>query len=231
MTEMTSLIHDYPSDELKIEIVKEFFANDIIKVNTTNYFTLSSGFKLPIYLDHRRIYSFPKLREKVTRAWANMLEVQMKEHHQVNLQNNINIVFSGTATAGIAPAYALSSHFNGGFIYVRDKSKSYGLHSQVEGVVEPLNNFIVIDDMVVTGGSLLKNAIVLQGLYGSKNILCATSISCHESITMRKIFAENSVLFLPLFTTAEIFNIAHQTNVIDTKTFEILMECLEVLKK
>jgi orotate phosphoribosyltransferase len=214
------------TNQLKSEIVKDFFSHDIIKLNTKEYFTLSSGLKLPIYLDHRRIFSFPELRKKVIQAWADMLKTKTQEIFQTNLNHNTKIVFSGTATAGIAPAYALSSHFEDGFIYVREKSKSHGLHSQIEGVITNDDKFIVVDDMVVTGSSLLKNGLLLAGLYGQKSILCATSISCHESKKMRQTFEQNGILFWPLFTTIEIFNIAHETNVIDASTFKILTECV-----
>lgn len=213
-------------DKLKAEIVKDFFSHDIIKLNTKEFFTLSSGLKLPIYLDHRRIFSFPTLRDNVIAAWSLMLKKHAESTFQINLDKNTNVVFSGTATAGIAPAYALSSKFADGFIYVRDKSKSHGLHTQIEGVVDPNNQFIVVDDMVVTGGSLLKNALVLKELYGSKSIICATSISCHESKKMRQTFEQNGILFWPLFTTIEIFNIAYETKVIDEATFKILIDCV-----
>lgn len=212
--------------KLKADIVKDFFSYDIIKLNTKEYFTLSSGLKLPIYLDHRRIFSFPELRQKVISAWADMLKIQIKEKFQLDIDNNPDVVFSGTATAGIAPAYALSTYFSDGFIYVRDKSKTHGLNAQIEGVVKPDDKFIVVDDMVVTGSSLLKNGALLKALYGQTSILCATSISCHESTKMRQIFEQNGILFYPLFTTIEIFNIAYETNVIDKSTFKILVDCV-----
>lgn len=212
---------------LKIEIIKEFFSHHIIKVNTEEYFTLSSGLKLPIYLDHRLIFSFPSLREKVIKAWLMLIQDFLSKH--ISVKDNENIVFAGTATAGIAPAYALSSHSNTGFIYVRDKSKAHGLKSQIEGFCTNDNQFIVVDDMVVTAGSILKSTQVLQDLYGIQNILCATSISCHESSKMRSIFKENNVHYFSLFTTFEIFDIAYNAHVINKHEYDAVVPCLKKL--
>ncbi len=213
---------------LKEDIVKDFFEHDIIKINTKEFFTLSSGIKLPLYLDHRLIFSFPKLRHKVITAWSNFIAQKLSH---LALEGNANIVFSGTATAGIAPAYALSAESQTGFIYVRNKSKEYGLQSQVEGSCGPNSKFIVIDDMVVSGSSILKNAQVLQELYGNESILCVTSISCHESAKMRHTFSENNVAYFSMFTTYEIFKIAHKIHLIDESTYEFMIQFLKTFDK
>jgi len=216
----------------KIDIVKAFFKHGVIKINTKEYFDLSSGLKLPLYLDHRLIFSFPKLRESIINAWTLLIKEKISEQLQgETLEKNTNIIFSGTATAGIAPAYALSSHSKCGFIYVRSKKKEYGLNAQIEGMSGEQNQYVVIDDMVVTGKSVLNNCHVLKDLYGLKSILCATSISCHESEKMRQTFEKNGIYYFSIFTTYEIFNIAHQTDVIDTETYQVIMECLKTFDK
>ena len=212
---------------LKQELVREFFKHDIIKMNTNEYFTLSSGIKFPVYLDHRLIFSFPKLRKKVLQSWTILLEKALSEQ-VTSWKGNTRIVFSGTATAGIAPAYGLSTLSDTGFIYVRSKSKEYGLTSQIEGSCSPDSRFIVIDDMVVTGGSILKNARVLQNLYGKESILCVSSISCHESGKMRHMFQEHSLRYTSLFTTLEMFQIALEQDVISQGTFDIIIKFLKV---
>jgi orotate phosphoribosyltransferase len=218
--------------EQKVDIVKGFFKHEIIKINTKTLFKLSSGIELPLYLDHRLIFSLPDLRKKVVQAWADMLKDKCADYFgQFNHESRENLVFSGTATAGIAPAYALSDFFESGFIYVRDKPKAHGLQAKFEGVATAQNQFIVVDDMVVTGNSLLKNVAFLQEQFGCERMVCATSISCHESPRMRQTFVNQKVSFFPLFTTYEIFNIAHEHGVIDTQTFQTMMEFLEIFNQ
>ena len=50
----------------------------------------------------------------------------------VFLKMEIILFFAGTATAGIAPAYALAEYFNCGFVYVQT-NRNNGLASVIEG--------------------------------------------------------------------------------------------------
>lgn len=205
------------------EIVKGFFEAKVIQINTTNRFKLSSGKESPIYLDHRKIFSYPKLRKIVMQEWSALIKSEFKSY----IEKEKNIVFAGTATAGIAPAYALAEIFSCGFIYVRSKAKDHGLKSTIEGFVPHSANIIVVDDMVTTGGSILHSTDNLrqEGL----NILTTTSISYHNLNKTMSLFKEKEVGLLSLFKTTDILDIAYGMNFIDSKEMRSIMEWLTSL--
>jgi orotate phosphoribosyltransferase len=205
------------------EIIKGFFEAKIIQINTHTMFKLSSGKESPIYLDHRKIFSYPNLRKLVIHEWAHLIKNEFKMY----FEKEKNIVFAGTATAGIAPAYALAEFFSCGFIYVRAKAKEHGLKSMIEGVIPHAANIIVVDDMVTTGGSIL-NAVENLKQEGCK-VLTTTSISYHNLNKTMSSFKEKDIGLLSLFKTTDILDIAYKMNFIDGREMQSIMEWLTSL--
>ena len=205
------------------EIIKGFFEAKIIQINTTNLFKLSSGKESPIYLDHRKIFSYPNLRKIVIQEWANIIKTEFRNY----FEKEKDIVFAGTATAGIAPAYALAEYFGCGFIYVRSKAKEHGLKSMIEGVVPRNANIIVVDDMVTTGGSILQSADNLR--QEGYNVLSTTSISYHNLNKTMSLFKKKQIDLISLFKTTDILDIAYKMNFVDSKEMRSIMEWLTSL--
>ncbi len=205
------------------EIVKGFFEAKIFQINTNNLFKLASGKESPIYLDHRKIFSYYNLRKLVVQEWANIIRNEFK----IYFEKEKNIVFAGTATAGIAPAYALAEAFSCGFIYVRTKAKEHGLKSMIEGYIPYDANIIVVDDMVTTGGSILSCAenLRLEGY----NVLSTTSISYHNLNKTMSLFKEKEVGLLSLFKTTDILDVAYGMKLIDIKEMQSIMGWLTSL--
>ena len=192
-----------------IGIIKEFFLNSIIDVNTKNPVTLASGLKSPIYFDHRKIFSLPKLRNQVLSLWAHQLKEILDRHiaQNTNLEkSNFEDSFfvAGTATAGIAPGFGLAQMLNLPFVYVRSEPKKHGLGNAIEGVLPKQNQkAIVIDDMVTTGGSVLK---VVEILKQNKFSIALTScISRHENPKTERTFANLGLTLHSLFLSSQFF--------------------------
>ena len=198
------------------EIVRQFFRYEIIQVSTDKPFELASGKFCPVYIDHRRLFSFPELRKSIVKLWAPLLIQQLKK------KPDMKVVFAGTATAGIAPAYALASYFDAGFVYVRSEAKAHGLGKIIEGVIPPDATVVIVDDIVTTGKSLLKATQNLREL-GYK-VSVATSITRHDlNITRTNI--ENAHLSLvSLFKTEDLFDAAYRLSIIDSKQMRGLMQ-------
>ena len=205
------------------EIIKGFFEAKVIQINTNNMFKLSSGKESPIYLDHRKIFSYPTLRKLVMQEWSTIIRAEFKTY----FEKEKNIVFAGTATAGIAPAYALAEIFSSGFIYVRTKAKEHGLKSIIEGFVPHSANIIVVDDMVTTGGSILHSADNLR--HEGYKVLTTTSISYHNLNKTMSLFKEKEIGLLSLFKTTDILDVAYGMNFVDSKEMRRIMEWLTAL--
>ena len=205
------------------EIVRGFFEAKVIQININEKFKLSSGKESPLYLDHRRIFSFPKLRKLVVEEWSNLIGQECQRH----FEKEKNLVFAGTATAGIAPAYALAEAFSAGFIYVRSKHKEHGLKSMVEGTVPHSAHIIVVDDMITTGSSILHCADSLRN-EGYK-VLTTTSISYHNLDKTVSLFQEKQIGLLSLLKTTDILDVAYGMNLVDGKEMRSIMEWITAL--
>ncbi|MDO5105746.1 orotate phosphoribosyltransferase [Capnocytophaga sp.] len=119
-----------------------------IKLNSENSFTWASGWKSPIYCDNRIILSYPEVRDFVASAMAQ----------QINEKYPTAEVVAGVATGAIGIGMLVANKLNLPFIYVRPEPKKHGRQNQVEGLLQPKQNVIVIEDLISTGMSSL-NAV------------------------------------------------------------------------
>ncbi len=204
------------------DIVRGFFEAKVLQISTNPMFKLASGKESPVYIDHRKIFSHVFLRRKVVAKWAEMLKAEFPVLHESG-----NVVFAGTATAGISPAYALSEYFNSGFVYVRSNPKQHGLNSIIEGSLPANASVFVVDDMITTGGSILQAAEYIKS--ESVKSIIATSISNHNLKKAKESFVANNLTCKSLFKTTDLFDIAYAKDFITAREMKMIMEWLTKL--
>ena len=100
------------------------FEIDAINFSGAPYFTLTSGKKSPVYVDCRKIISYPRFAEYVTESACRLLA-----HKDFD-------VIAGGETGGIAFAAWLAARLDKPMIYVRKRAKGFGLGSRIEGVLD-----------------------------------------------------------------------------------------------
>jgi orotate phosphoribosyltransferase len=204
------------------DIVRGFFEAKVLQISTNPMFKLTSGKESPVYIDHRKIFSHSSLRKKVVAKWAEMLKVEFSA-----MLDSGNVVFAGTATAGIAPAYALAEHFNSGFVYVRSKPKQHGLNSIIEGSLPANACVFVVDDMITTGGSILQAVEYVKS--ESVKSIVAISISNHNLKKANDSFVAKNLACKSLFKTTDLFDIAYAKDFITGREMKMIMEWLTQL--
>ena len=126
------------------ESVAEILINiESVKFSFKNHFTLTSGLKSPVYVDCRKIISFVKERDIINNKIINYFK-----------KNKLNFdLVAGGETAGIPYAAFIAEKTNKPMIYVRKKSKGFGINQQIEGKFKKNDLTILIEDLATDGGS------------------------------------------------------------------------------
>ena len=112
--------------------------------NKADWYTGTSGIKLPLYCDNRRISSFLNTRTFIYHQLASLITAFFP---------TANYLFA-TATGGMIPASFVAMKLNLPLGYVRGGAKKHGLSKQIEGVVCENSQIVVVEDLVTTGSSL-----------------------------------------------------------------------------
>lgn len=130
--------------EMEAEVDRlEALADGLLEADCVRFgqYKLKSGMISPIYIDLRRLASFPKVLADVAAAYQPILK---------DLQFD-RIVGLPYAAMPIATAISLQTGYP--MIYPRKEVKNYGLQSEVEGEFKSGERAVVIDDLATTGGS------------------------------------------------------------------------------
>ena len=126
-------------------IARRLLETDAVRLSPSDPFTWASGLRSPIYCDNRVLLSFPEIRTEVIDGFVDL----SKEFEDV-------AGIAGVATAGIPHGALLADRLGLPFIYIRSKAKEHGRQNQIEGRIEPSNRYLVVEDLISTGGSSLK---------------------------------------------------------------------------
>lgn len=131
------------------EIAKDLarIALDIgaIQLSPDDPFTWASGYRMPVYNDNRLLLGDYEHRRLVMRGFLEVLSAE-------NIDTD---VVAGTATAGIPHATSLANQLETPLIYVRPRAKKHGMNTRIEGILNPGQKVVVVEDLISTGQSAL----------------------------------------------------------------------------
>lgn len=149
------------------KIARRLLEAGAVKLQPASPFTWASGLRSPIYCDNRVLLSYPSIRSEV----IDGLEELASDFSGIE-------GIAGVATAGIPHGALLADRLNLPFVYIRSKAKEHGRQNQIEGRVESGQRYLVVEDLISTGGSSLKAIDALKGAGG--DIAGAVAIFSYE---------------------------------------------------
>jgi orotate phosphoribosyltransferase len=120
---------------------------EAISCRPDNPYIFTSGRASPVYIDCRKIISYPEARAKIM---AHALKVIGKEINWSKID-----VVAGGETAGIPFAAFLAALAKKPMVYVRKQPKGFGRMAQIEGDLKPGKRVLLVEDLATDGGSKL----------------------------------------------------------------------------
>lgn len=180
-----------------------------IKLSPKSPFTWASGIKSPVYCDNRLLLSYPAIRNKIIDAFV----IASQEFAPFDY-------VAGVATAGIAHGALLAQTLKKPFIYVRSKAKGHGRQNLIEGELRPGSKVLVIEDLISTGGSVLKAVEALRE--AGAEISGAIAIFSYGFDTAEKAFEEANCPYATLSNYSAMLQQAQQQNYIQEEDLETL---------
>ena len=134
-------------------------------------FTWTSGRKSPVYIDCRRLISFPRARAKLMDLGTELL------HRRVGFES-IDAV-AGGETAGIAFSAWIAERMALPMLYVRKQPKGFGKNAQIEGQFADGDRILLVEDLASEGTSKLN---FVRAIRAAGGVIAHTFVIFHYGI-------------------------------------------------
>ncbi len=141
-------------------------------------FIFTSGRASPVYVDCRKIISFPRERGQLMDMAVELIG------HAIGT-GDIDVV-AGGETAGIPFAAWIAERLDKPMIYVRKKPKGFGRNAQIEGTFAEGARILLVEDLATDGGSKLTFVDAIRAAGGQ---IAHTFVIFHYGIFPRGIAA------------------------------------------
>jgi len=194
-------------ESAKIEICRILNRIGALKFGT---FKLTSGRVSPYYIDLRVVPSFPDAFRKICAFHTEFIKEKIGIEH-------FNRV-AGIPVAGIPLASLVAYGLEKPFLYIRQEERVHGRQRRVEGILNPGDRVLLVDDLITTGSTLKKAAqaveaegglaedavVLLDREEGGREDLQRSGITLHAIIAM-------SELADRMYETGTIDELQHKT--------------------
>ena len=201
------------------KIAEDIMAERLIRAQAVEFLSddpmrLKSGLISPVYVDNRKLFFHPE-------AWNDIIETMASRVEEYDLKFD---VVAGVEAAGSMHAAALAYRLGLPAIMVRQKAKTYGNRSRIEGGDVKGLNILLLEDHISTGLSCL-DAIRALREEGAEvtQVMSITNYAIPE--TMR-LFAEQGIATYDVIAFDLVVKKAHEMGIIDENQTKLVMEWL-----
>ncbi|MEH6528482.1 MAG: orotate phosphoribosyltransferase [Porticoccus sp.] len=132
------------------QLIAKLTAKMLLEIGAINFrpndpYILTSGKASPVYIDCRKIISYPRVRSTLMDFGASVIL------RDIGFES-IDAI-AGGETAGIPFAAWLSERLSLPMQYVRKKPKGFGRDAQIEGSLTEGSKVLLVEDLTTDGGS------------------------------------------------------------------------------
>lgn len=198
------------------ETIAEITAKMLIEVEAVHFradepFKFTSGWASPVYIDCRKLISFPRVRQTLMDFGASVI---LRECGFESID-----CVAGGETAGIPFAAWLSDRLMLPMQYVRKKPKGFGRDAQIEGDFTEGSKVLLVEDLTTDGRSKINFA---QALRRAGAEVTHTFVLFHYGIfpNTKQTLADAGLEMLSLATWWDILNVAKKEKYFDTNSLD-----------
>lgn len=198
------LLHQHPHKDLILQLY------DIGCIHFGE-FVQASGATFPYYIDLRTIISHPQVFEQVLNAYADILK---------------NLTFdriAGIPYGSLPTATGLGLRLNHPIIFPRKEVKAHGTRRLVEGRYREGETIVVIDDILITGKSVMEGIEKLQSV--GLRVEDVVVLIDHEGNSNHTL-GEQGYRCHSVLTISDIATILHEAGRLDLGQFNLLFKAL-----
>jgi uridine monophosphate synthetase len=167
-------------------LAEVLFSSEAIRFGS---FTLKSGIESPVYVDLRRLVTFPRALAVVADVLAELLG-------QVSFDRIAALPY-----AGLPIGTAVALRMDRPLVYPRGQAKTYGAKASIEGLFHAGERVVVLDDIATRGdaklealgpladaGLVVSDVVVLVDReQGARKVLGERGLRLHAAVTLREL--------------------------------------------
>lgn len=149
----------FPTAYTDPAVAAKIVARSLIEIGAVHFradppYTLTSGLASPVYIDCRKLISYPRIR-------AALMDFAVQ---QVTMNAGLERfdAVAGGETAGIPFAAWIAERMGLPMLYVRKKPKGFGRNAQIEGDLKEGARVLLVEDLTTEGGSKVKFAEAIR---------------------------------------------------------------------
>ena len=197
---------------MKKRVAKALLDTEALFFRPDEPFIWASGIESPVYCDNRLVLTDVQSRRIIEESLIEWIKTEYPQAQAV----------FGTATAGIPHAAIAGYELDIPMGYVRSGAKDHGRANQIEGRVQPGQKVLVIEDLISTGGSVIKAAKALQE--AGAEVLGVVSIFSYRLQKADEAFAEAGLTYTSLTDFDAACEVAAETGYIKPEDIDYLMD-------
>jgi uridine monophosphate synthetase len=169
----------------------------------------ASGKTFPYYIDLRRIISRPQIFHQIVEAYTEVLKKLTFDR------------IAGIPYGSLPTATGLALKLEKPMIFPRKEVKEHGTGRLIEGHFQPGETIVVVDDILITGGSVMKGAAKIES--AGLNVKDIVVLIDHGKNVMEKL-AQNGYQGHAILNLTEIAETLYEANRIESQQLELLIE-------